>query len=59
MPEGLEEGLTNQDLADLLDFVLSDDPWPGLGSRQDLDQQGVYYEAPANFILATNRTNGN
>ena len=26
MPEGLEEGLTHQDLADLLDFVLSDDP---------------------------------
>ena len=24
MPEGLEEGLTNQDLADLLDFIFSD-----------------------------------
>jgi hypothetical protein len=24
MPEGLEEGLTNQDLADLVDFIFSD-----------------------------------
>ena len=24
MPEGLEEGLTHQDLADLLDFILAD-----------------------------------
>ena len=24
MPEGLEEGLTNQDLADLVDFIVAD-----------------------------------
>ena len=24
MPEGLEEGLTHQDLADLLDFIFAD-----------------------------------
>jgi putative heme-binding domain-containing protein len=24
MPEGLEEGLSNQDLADLVDFIFSD-----------------------------------
>jgi len=24
MPEGLEEGLTNQDLADLLDFIVTE-----------------------------------
>jgi len=28
MPEGLEEGLTSQDLADLMEFILTDSPEP-------------------------------
>jgi putative membrane-bound dehydrogenase-like protein len=30
MPEGLEEGLTNQDLADLVDFIFANDPLSGV-----------------------------